>query len=1194
MIDLNLNHYYNFNWLIIGQEIKLIWEKNMETEKHITIDGNTAAASMAYMMSDLALIYPITPSSPMAENIDEWSVKGKKNIFGNKVEVTEMQSEGGAAGALHGALTAGSKATTFTSSQGLLLMIPNMYKIAGEMLPCVIHVAARTIATHALSIFGDHSDVMGVRQTGFAMVASSSVQEAQDMALAAHLATNSAKIPFVHFFDGFRTSHEVNTITAISDETVKALAELRGNIFERTNEFTPSNPIQKGTNQGEDIYFQNREACNPYYSAVPSIFESVLSDLYKATGRKYKLFEYYGAKDAESVIVVMGSGADTTIQAVEKMAKAGVKVGVIKVRLYRPFDTKRFVSLLPKTTKVITVLDRTKECGAVYEPLAEDVISALSEAGVSGIRVLGGRYGLSSKEFTHEHVVAVYENSKLSKPKNHFTVGIVDDVTNLSLPKNKMKFDFYDPHTVECRFYGLGSDGTVSANKNSIKIISEYAGLYGQGYFVYDSKKSGGLTISHLRMSKRPINAPYLTINPDFVACHNKSYVDKYDMLSDIKDGGTFLLNAPWTDEEMETNLPASMKKFIADKHLKFYVIDAEKVAEEAGLNRRINVVMQTAFFALSKILPVDTAIAHIKTAAAKTYAKKGEKVVEMNIKAIDSSLAGLREVKYPAEAWKKVTSAADFCPIDDPYYKDYIRPIELKLGNDLPVSAFDVTGSSHTGTSAYEKRNIANFLPKWIAENCIQCNQCSLVCPHSVIRPYLVKSDSKLAKEVGAIPALGIPGYSFKIQISPADCTGCENCAKVCPALKKALEMVKNEDIFDEEVKKYNKLKDVENPETIFKKETVKGSQFNRPLFEFPGACAGCGETPYLKLLSQLFGEELLIANATGCSSIYAGTAPTCPYAKSKNGFGPAWSNSLFEDNAEFGLGMKKSVKNVRAHLVSVIENAVANKVYGKKLTEKLELWLGQDKKDQALATEIKKEIVKLYEADKSNETTRAIYGYISGLFETSVWIVGGDGWAYDIGYGGLDHVLASGEDVNILVLDTEVYSNTGGQASKATPMGSVAKFAAGGKQTQKKNLGAIARQYPNVYVAQVAMGANQQATINALKEAKENKGPSIVICYCPCINHGSDMSNSQAQQKLAVESGYWPIYRYNPNTDTLTFDEKMPSKEYEEFTSTQSRYFTLAKTSAEESARLIGGAKEHATEVIKNLSEEAANNKK
>ena len=1160
----------------------------MKNEKHITIDGNTAAASMAYMMSDTAFIYPITPSSPMAENIDAWGVKGKKNIFGKVVEVTEMQSEAGAAGALHGALTAGSKATTFTSSQGLLLMIPNMYKIAGEMLPCVIHVAARTIATHALSIFGDHSDVMGVRQTGFAMVASSSVQESQDMALASHLATNVAKIPFLHFFDGFRTSHEVNTITAIEDETVKALAEKYGNIYERPCEFTPSNPTQKGTNQGEDIFFQNREACNKYIDAIPKIFEGVLSDIAKATGRKYKLFEYYGAPDATEVIVVMGSGADTCIQAVEALAKNGAKVGVIKVRLYRPFAVDKFVACLPKTTKRISVLDRTKECGATYEPLAEDVISALNDAGVSGIRVLGGRYGLSCKEFTHEHVVAVYENMLQAKPKNHFTVGIVDDVTKTSLPENKLKLDFKDKNAVECRFYGLGSDGTVSANKNSIKIISEYAGLYGQAYFVYDSKKSGGLTTSHLRMSKKPINAPYLTQHPDFVACHNKSYVTKYDMLSQIKPQGTFLLNAPWTDEEMDKELPASMKKFIAQKKLKFFVIDAEQVAEEVGLNRRINVVMQTAFFALSGILDVKTAIAHIKTAAAKTYASKGEKVVQMNIEAIDHSLAKLREVKYPA-SWVNATAEPAFNPINDPYYKNYIRPIELKLGDNLPVSAFDVTGGSHTGTAQYEKRNIATMLPKWIKENCIQCNQCALVCPHAVIRPYLVPTDSELAKEVGAIPAIGVLGYSFKIQISPKDCTGCENCVHTCPALNKALEMVKAEDIIDEEVKLYDKLKDVENVKTIFKKETVKGSQFEKPLFEFPGACAGCGETPYIKLLTQLFGEEMIVANATGCSSIYSGTAPTCPYTKSKTGFGPAWSNSLFEDNAEFGLGMKKAVKNNRKHLEETIKFAIDNKVYNKSFTDKLAAWLAQETKEQALALEIKNEINQMYAADKTNETTRALYGYTAALFETSVWIIGGDGWAYDIGYGGLDHVLASGEDVNILVLDTEVYSNTGGQASKATPMGSVAKFAAGGKQTQKKNLGAIARQYPNVYVAQVAMGANQQATITALKEAKENKGPSIVICYCPCINHGGDMSHSQQQEKLAVETGYWPIYRYNPVTDKLTFDAKLPSKEYEEFTKTQSRYFTLAKTNPEESSRLISGAKTHAKEVIETLAEDA-----
>lgn len=1161
----------------------------MEKQKNITIDGNTAASSMAYMLSDMALIYPITPSSPMAENIDAWAVKGKKNIFGNTVEVTEMQSEAGAAGALHGALTAGSKATTFTSSQGLLLMIPNMYKIAGELLPCVIHVAARTVATHALSIFGDHSDVMGVRQTGFAMAASSSVQEAQDMALASHLATNITRVPFVHFFDGFRTSHEVNTISAIDDETVKTLANSYGNIWDRTCEFTPSNPIQKGTNQGEDIFFQNREAINRYIDAVPDVFERVLKDIGTVTGRKYSCFEYFGAKDATSVIVVMGSGADTTIQAVKKLAENGHKVGVIKVRLYRPFSTQRFVKLIPETTKVITVLDRTKECGATFEPLAEDVISALADSGRTGIKVLGGRYGLSCKEFTHANVISVYENSVSARPKNHFTVGINDDVTKTSLPENKLKLDFSDKNMVECRFYGLGSDGTVSANKNSIKIISEYAGYYGQGYFVYDSKKSGGLTTSHLRMSKKPINMPYLTINPDFVACHNKSYVNKYDMLSSIKQGGTFLLNAPWSDVEMDKELPASMKQFIARKKLKFFVIDAEKVAEEVGLNRRINVVMQTAFFGLSGILPVDKAIEYIKNAAAKTYASKGEKVIQMNMNAIDKSLANLRKVNYP-DSWANATSSPTANLIDDPYYKNYIKPIEMKLGDSLPVSAFEVTGSSHTATSAYEKRNIATSLPKWIAENCVQCNQCSLVCPHAVIRPYLVPTDSELAKEVGAKPALGIPGYSFKIQISPKDCTGCENCVKVCPAINKALEMVKAEDIFDKEDELYNKLKDVENPKTIFKKETIKGSQFEKPLFEFSGACAGCGETPYIKLLTQLYGEEMIVANATGCSSIYSGTAPTCPYTKTKDGFGPAWSNSLFEDNAEFGLGMRKSVKSNRTHLTEIIKQAVENKVYDANFTAKLETWLSQETKDKKLALEIKQDILNLYKTNKSNETTKALYGLVASLFETSVWIIGGDGWAYDIGYGGLDHVLASGEDVNILVLDTEVYSNTGGQASKSTPMGSVAKFAAGGKQTQKKNLGAMAMQYPNVYVAQVALGANPQATLTAFKEAKENKGPSIIICYCPCINHGSDMSNTQAQEKLAVESGYWPIYRYNPITKKMTMDEKLPpQKTYEDFTSTQSRYFTLAKTSAEESARLITNAKEHATELLKNLQEQS-----
>ena len=1160
----------------------------MKKEKFITIDGNTASASMAYMLSDLAMIYPITPSSPMAENIDIWASEGKKNIYGNTVEVTEMQSEAGAAGALHGALTAGSKATTFTSSQGLLLMIPNMYKIAGEFLPCVIHVAARTVATHALSIFGDHSDVMSVRQTGFSMVASSSVQEAQDMSLASHLATTISKVPFLHFFDGFRTSHELNTISKIEDDTVKKLAEKYGNIYERTNEFTPSAPIQMGTNQGEDIFFQNRESGNKYISKVPDIFEMVLNDIYEETGRKYSLFEYYGASDAENIIIAMGSGSDTIIQTVEKLAELGEKVGAIKVRLYRPFDTNRFISVLPKSTKIITVLDRTKENGAVFEPLAQDIISALNDANIFNIKVLGGRYGLSSKEFNHSHCISVYENMISKNPKNHFTVGIFDDITFNSLPQNKLNLDFSTDTITECRFYGLASDGTVSANKNSIKIISEEANMFGQAYFVYDSKKSGGLTISHLRMSKNKINAPYLTENPTFVACHNKVYVKKYDMLSNIKKGGTFLLNTPWSDEELENELPASMKKFIAEKQLNFYIIDAENIAKKVGLNRRINVIMQTAFFALTNIIPFETAIELIKDAARKTYKSKGENVIQMNINAIDESASNLRKVSYP-DSWKEITSSPLFNPIDDPYYKNYIKPIELKLGNNLPVSSFEVSGKNQTGTSKYEKRTIATQIPKWIKDNCIQCNQCSLVCPHAVIRPYLIPTDSELAKEVDAKPALGIPGYSFKIQISPRDCTGCENCFNVCPAINKALEMVEIEEIFDVEEENYNKLKDITNPKTIFKKETIKGSQFEKPLFEFSGACAGCGETPYIKLLTQLFGEELLIANATGCSSIYAGTAPTCPYTKSKTGFGPAWSNSLFEDNAEFGLGMKKSVDNNRMQLNKIIETAINNNVYNKDFTEKLSTWLGQETKEQTFALEIKKEIIELYNKDNSNETTKALYSYISALFETSIWIIGGDGWAYDIGFGGLDHILASNEDVNILVLDTEVYSNTGGQASKSTPMGSVAKFAHTGKKTQKKNLGAFARQYPNVYIAQVAMGGNQQATITAFKEAKEHKGPSIIICYCPCINHGSDMSNSQAQEKLAVESGYWPIYRYNPVTDKLTYDAKLPTKDYEDFTKTQSRYFTLEKTNSELSKELISQAKEFASENIKNLEEDS-----
>ncbi len=1142
-------------------------------KKYITTDGNTAAANQAYLLSEMAFIYPITPSSPMAENVDAWSAKGKKNLYGNPVTLVEMQSEAGAAGALHGALTGGSLATTFTSSQGLLLMIPNMYKMAGELLPGVIHVAARTVASHALSIFGDHSDVMSCRSTGFCFLASSSVQEAQDMALVSHIAALKSSLPFLHFFDGFRTSHEINTIEDLDQETALKLVPTDAIARFKSRALTPSHPTQRGTAQNEDTFFQAREASNGYYAAVPKIVDETLKEFYALTGRKYSCFEYYGAKDAEYVVVAMGSGADTVIKTAEYLAAKGNKVGAIKVRLYRPFDTRGFLQKVPKTTKVITVLDRTKESGSSYEPLALDVISALNEYGIS-LPVLGGRYGLSSKEFTPSHAYAVFENMTLKSPKNHFTVGIDDDVTFTSLPIKK-QLQLTDGGELDCKFFGLGSDGTVSANKNTVKIIGEEAHLFGQAYFVYDSKKSGSVTTSHVRLSKKPITAPYLITESDFIACHNKTFLHKFHVLEGIKKGGTFLLNSTTDLKVLEKELPASVKKEIADKKLNFYCIDADTLASNVGLNRRINLICQTAFFALAGILPQEKAIEMIKQAARKTYASKGEHVLEMNMTAIDGALGQLKKIDYPA-LWQDIEVPAEKDKITSDYYQNYIKPIMKLKGDSLKVSAFDPSGEVPTGTSAFEKRNIANALPCWDSQKCIQCNQCALVCPHACIRPYLVPSGSKESKALGAKPALGVPGYDFKIQLSPMDCTGCGNCAHVCPANGKALNMVVPETIMKQELKNYELVKDLENPKTIFKPDSIKGSQFNKPLFEFSGACAGCGETPYIKLLTQLYGKNLIIANATGCSSIYGGSSPTCPYTKGKDGYGPAWANSLFEDNAEFGLGIKKSVDKNRETLNTLVDNALANKLVTPALASLLETWKSQDKKDQALAEQIRTTLSKAVKSQPS-KTIKDLYSLSAALFDSTVWIVGGDGWAYDIGFGGLDHVLHTGEKVRVLILDTEVYSNTGGQASKATPMGATAKFASAGKQTQKKDLGSIIMNYPNVYVASVAMGANMQQTITAMKEAEEHNGPSVVIAYCPCINHGTDMSTSQAQERDAVLAGYWNIYRYDPEKG-MTVDGPQPSMSYIDFIKTQSRYFTLAKSNPEASQRLFTAADSYA----------------
>ena len=1133
----------------------------------ITVDGNTACASMSYLFSDMAFIYPITPSSPMAENVDAWSVSGKKNLLGQTVKVTEMQSEAGAAGALHGALTSGANATTFTSSQGLLLMIPNMYKIAGEKLPCVIHVAARTVATHALSIFGDHSDIYACRGTGFTMLASSSVQEAQDMSLASHLLTLSSRIPVLHFFDGFRTSHEINTIESIDDETAKNIVHSLNIPLVRPIGLSPLHPEVQGTNQGENIYFQNRELSQVFYNQIPEKLNEIFKSIKKYTKRNYELFEYYGDKNAKHVIVCMGSGADTVIDTVEKLALKGENVGAIKVRLFRPFSVNDFLKKLPKTIQTITILDRDKECGAVYEPLAEEVISSIAHSNIRPT-ILAGRYGLSSKEFTPDMVYSVIDNAKSDKPKNHFTVGIDDDITNSSLTIKHHLPQSND--IISCMFYGYGSDGTVSANKSSIKIISDKAKMYGQAYFVYDSKKSGSLTTSHLRISNKPINMPYLIDNPDFVACHNPSYLSKYDMLSSIKNNGTFLLNAPYkTLAEFERYIPASVRKTIADKNLKFYCINAQDIALSVGLGRRINLIMQTAFFALAGFLPINKSIEYIKDMAKKSYASKGEKVLEQNYTAIDKTLENLNQITYPT-TWKNLLSEESIAT-KNRYYDTYLKPILEGNGNKLPVSAFEANGKMPSGTTHLEKRDIANELPMWISENCIECNFCSIVCPHAVIRPYLIKSDDRLNEKLSTKPAIGVPGYNFRIQISPKDCTGCANCVLVCPAKQKALVMVDSEKIKSTEEKYYKLLENHKNTKTIFNKYTVKGSQFEKPLFEFSGACAGCGETPYIKLLTQLFGENLLIANATGCSSIYGATAPTCPYTKLDNGAGPAWANSLFEDNAEFGLGMKKAHDNNKLLLKDIIELALHENIYSTSTNKLLQSWLDGDHSTDT-CNKIIDQLSKLPSQNNiSDEITKNILSLSGSLIDITTWIIGGDGWAYDIGYGGLDHVLASGENVNILVLDTEVYSNTGGQASKATPMGAVAKFAASGKSTNKKDLGALARIYPNVYVAQVALGANMQATISAFKEAKEHDGPSIIIAYCPCVNHGTDMSTTPNQQKLAVESGYWPIYRYNPTTETLTMDQSQPNKTFGDFTLLQSRYFVLAKTGTEKSKQLL-----------------------
>ena len=1157
----------------------------MSTKKVLkkTVDGNTAVGHIAYAFSDVAAIYPITPSSPMAEVSDEWAAQGRINLFGQKVKIAEMQSEAGAAGAVHGSLVAGALTTTFTASQGLLLMIPNMYKIAGEMLPSVFHVSARALAYHALSIFGDHSDVMACRQTGFAMLASNSVQEAQDMALVAHLSTLKASIPFLHFFDGFRTSHEYQKIEDIAYEDIKPLVPWDKIDEFRARALNPEHPHQSGTAQNSDIYFQGREACNKAYNEVPAIVEEYMKKVGKLTGRKYNLFDYVGAPDAERVIIAMGSGCEAAEETVNYMVKKGIKVGLIKVRLFRPFSMKHFLKAIPATCKAIAVLDRTKEAGSLGEPLYEDVCSALREAGMNDITVVGGRFGLGSKEFNPTCVKAVYDNLAKKAPKNHFTVGIVDDVTKTSLPLGKT-LDVAPKGTSSCMFYGLGSDGTVGANKNSVKIIGDHTDKYVQAYFAYDSKKSGGITVSHLRFGDTPIKSTYLIDSADFIACHNPAYVTKYDMVSALKVGGVFLLNCPWTAEELNEKLPASMKNKLAEKKARFYTIDAVKLAASVGMGGRINTTMQAAFFKLADIIPYEKADEYMKAYAKKSYAKKGDEVVKMNWAAIDVAISGLNEVKVPAE-WLTTTEGAVPAKVEaTEYFDTVVAPILAQEGDKLPVSAFQPDGSVPTGTTKFEKRGVAVKVPEWDMTKCIQCGNCSLVCPHAAIRPFLVSEENlknaPAAFETKAAIGPKFKGLMYRMQVSVLDCTGCENCVNVCPAKEKALVMkpLATQDAQIANWEFADKLPEYKGELNV---RMVKDSQFKKPLFEFSGACAGCGETPYVKLVTQLFGDRMMIANATGCSSIYGGSAPTCPYTVNDEGNGPAWANSLFEDNAEFGYGMFLATNQRRNKLQDNLL-AVKEATDNEELKAAVDEWVAGREDAEASKKAAKKLIALMENCDC--DLCKACMADKDLLVKKSQWIFGGDGWAYDIGYGGVDHVLAQNQDVNILVLDTEVYSNTGGQASKSSPTGAVAKFAAAGKRTKKKDLGLMAMSYGYVYVAQVAMGADPAQLLKAMTEAEAYHGPSLIIAYAPCINHGIKMNNAQAEIKKAVEAGYWQLYRYNPENETpLTVDSKDPTASYQDFIKGENRYASLIRQFPAEAETLFNAAE---TDAAKRLA--------
>ena len=1172
-----------------------------------TMDGNTAAAHVAYAFTDVASIYPITPSSVMAELSDSWSAKGQKNIFGQSVKVLEMQSEAGAAGAVHGSLAAGALTTTFTASQGLLLMIPNMYKIAGELLPCVIHVSARALASHALSIFGDHEDVMACRQTGFAMLASTNPQEAMDLGAVAHLSTIKGRVPFLHFFDGFRTSHEIQKIQVWDYATLKKMVDMDAVERFRKHALNPEHPVLRGTAQNPDVFFQAREACNPYYEALPAIVEEYMGKVNAETGSNYQLFNYYGAPDATDVIVAMGSVCDTIEEVIDYKLSKGEKVGLLKVRLYRPFVSAKFAAALPKTVKNIAVIDRTKEPGSLGEPLYLDVVAALAKEGVKVDVIAGGRYGLGSKDVPPASIFAIYENLASKSPKLRFTIGITDDVTDLSLSNKEAVPDTAPKGTIACKFWGLGGDGTVGANKNSIKIIGDHTDKYVQAYFAYDSKKTGGITVSHLRFGDSPIRSTYFVNQADFVACHNPSYVDRYDIVQDIKPGGTFLLNCQWSPEELDKHLPNKMKAFIAKNNISFYTVNAIDKAREIGMGKRTNTILQSAFFKLANIIPIDDAIKYMKDAALKSYGKKGEAIVNMNYAAIDAGVNAIVKIDVPA-AWAdlKDNSVEQAVTGNRPelvkFVKDIMHPINAQHGDKLPVSAFKdaADGTFPTGGAAYEKRGVAVDVPEWIPENCIQCNQCSFVCPHATIRPFVMTEDevSAAPKAIKTVQMMGkgCEDKKFMVAISPLDCMGCGLCVNVCPAKTKALVMKPQESqAAQQEV--YNYAIDKVSVKSVpFATDSVKGSQFKQPLLEYSGACAGCVETAYARLVTQLFGDRMYVANATGCSSIWGGSAPAIPYTVNKEGHGPAWANSLFEDNAEYGLGMATGVNQIRSLLKDRVKDLAEITVHPD-IKEACEEWLDAFS-DGDKSTEATKKLIPLLERNAANGCPKAveILKNKEYLAKKSIWIFGGDGWAYDIGFGGLDHVIASGEDVNIFVFDTEVYSNTGGQASKSSQIGQVAQFAAAGKAIAKKDLAAIAMSYGYVYVAQVGIGANQAQTVKAIKEAESYKGPSIIIGYAPCEMHGvkGGMGNSHAEIKKAVEAGYWHLFRFNPalaleGKNPFILDSKAPTGSYQEFINNETRYTALKLQFPERAEKLFDLAEKTAAKKYAMLENKA-----